>query len=95
MESKNQSSCILQGRWEWTDNATPSRWTPGEQIYRRKQLYTPVDVNDAYSDGYPLVVAKTKIRGKGKALQLKFQSEAGKEMKIAGWAINYAINQNV
>ena len=93
--AKNQSSCILQGRWEWTDNATASRWTSGEQVYRHKQLYVPTSIADTYTDGYPLVVAKSKLRGKGKALQLKYSSASGKEMKIAGWAIQYAINQRV
>src|SRR3990167_5035233 len=93
--AKNRSSCVLQGRWEWTDNSSASRWTSGEQIYRHKQLYVPASSNDTYADGYPLVVTKTKLRGKGKALQLKFSSAPGLEMKIAGWAISYAISTRV
>ena len=92
MEAKNASSCTLQGRWEWTDSSAASRWTSGEEVYRHKNLYVPSDSSDTYNDGYPLVVAKTKLRGKGKALQLKLSSASGKEMKLAGWAIQYMIN---
>ena len=95
LDAENVSSCTLQGRWEWTDLAAASRWTSGEEVYRHRNLYVPVDANDNYDDGYPLVVAKTKLRGKGKALQLKFSSATGKEMKIAGWAIHYMINTSV
>ncbi len=92
----NSSSAILQGRWEWTDNAIANRWTTEEQVYRRGFLWTPTALpSSTYVDGYPLVVAKSKVRGRGHSLHLKYSCESGKDMKIAGWAIMYSANANI
>lgn len=93
-DAVNQSSCIMQGKWEWTDSAVASRWTLGEEIYRHRPLFVPVDQN-SYVDGYPLVVAKTKIRGRGRALNIKFTSTSGKDMKLTGWSVLYQGNSSV
>lgn len=39
-----------------------------------------------FRDGYLVAVSKNKIRGRGKALQLRFTSEEGKEFNLLGWA---------
>ena len=36
-----------------------------------------------------------KVRGRGKALQLKFSSETGKDMQMVGWTTTFLGNQNV
>jgi len=91
----NPSSCTLQGRWGWTDATISGRWTSGEEVYRHRTLYIPVDTDDTYADGFPLIVAKSKMRGHGKSLQLKFGSASGKEMQLSGWAIQYTIETGV
>lgn len=91
----NESSCRLQGRWEWTDNVVAGRWTVDQQVYRRNFVFTPASVPSAtYVDGYPIVIAKTKLRGKGHAVNLRFNTESGKDMQIAGWAFLFNINAN-
>lgn len=92
----NQSSATLQGRWEWTDNAVASRWTSGEELYRRRHLFVPSALpSTTYVDGYPVVVAKSKIRGKGHSLHIRYQASTGKDMKLIGWSILYNKNANV
>lgn len=95
LDAKNISSAILQAQWGWTNHIIANRWSVGEEVYRKRHTFTPVDSNDLYLDGYPVIVAKTKARGKGKVLSLKWSSSSGKDMKIIGWAIPFGINTNV
>ncbi len=48
-----------------------------------------------FDDGYPLVISKNKLRGRGKAVQFKYTSESGKDMKIVGWTGTFVGAQNV
>lgn len=92
----NESGALLQGRWEWTDHEVANRWSVSEQVYRRRQQWTPASLPiSTYVDGYPLVVAKSKLRGKGHALNLKYSCESGKDMQLCGWSIIYNVNVQV
>ena len=91
----NESGALLQGRWEWTDNAVATRWSSEQQIYRHRHLFTPSVPSADYVDGYPVVVAKSKLRGKGLALNLRFACQSGKDMQLIGWSILYNVNANI
>lgn len=91
----NESSCTLQGRWGWTDSVAANRWTTAREIYKHRRLFTPDDASSDYDDGYPLVIAKSKIPGKGQALSLKYSCASGKDMQLVGWAVMYNKNMNV
>ncbi len=83
------SSCLLRTKWEWTDTESSNRWSSEIQAYRIKRLQLP-DTNDlTYSDGFPVVITKNKIRGKGRALRYRFSSEEGKDFNLFGWAAGY------
>ena len=81
----NESSCTLQAMWDFTDNSYPGKWTAGEQIYRHKRMFIPSTLQ--FDDGYPVVITKSKIRGRGRALQLRFTADPDKDMKLLGWSI--------
>ena len=49
--------------------------------------YIPTDANDEFNYGQSVIVTKNKIRGKGKALSMNIQSQAGKDMKLLGWSM--------
>jgi hypothetical protein len=40
-----------------------------------------------YRDGYLVAIARNKIRGRGRALQLRYTSEAGKDFNLLGWGL--------
>ena len=84
------SSCIFTVKWDLSvDN---SRWSTPSQIYRMVN-YPTVDVNDlTFSYPYDTIVAKTKIRGKGRVLRMRFESEAGKDLNLIGWETINASN---
>ncbi len=91
----NQSSCKVQAQWEWANHVNSGRWSSEFQAYRYKRLFLPVDVNDDYDYGFSTIVTKSKIRGKGKALSLKFSTEAGKDCHIYGWSLIVEVEENV
>lgn len=90
----NPSGCLMQSRWDFTDNSYPGKWSVDTQIYRHLR---PFFVNGGadFDDGYPLVITKNKLRGRGKSVQFKFTSEEGKDMKIVGWSGTFVGNTNV
>ena len=90
----NQSSCKMQSRWDFTDNSYPGKWAAEVEVYRQLRPYF-TDPGSTFDDGYPLVISKNKLRGRGKAVQFKFTAQAGKDMKIVGWTGTFVGNTNV
>ena len=91
----NQSSCKVQAQWEWSNHVNSGRWGTEFQAYRYKRVFIPADVNDDYDYGFATIVTKSKLRGKGKALSLKFSTEAGKNCHIYGWSLIIELEENV
>lgn len=90
----NQSSCKMQSRWDFTDNSYPGKWAAEVEVYRQLRPYF-TDPGSTFDDGYPLVISKNKLRGRGKAVQFKFTAQTGKDMKIVGWTGTFVGNTNV
>lgn len=85
-EPTNQSSCIVQAQWDWTNSVVSHKWSPEFQAYRIQRHWTPSSLADTYSDGYTIVDSKSKIRGSGVALSLLLKSEPGKHLGVYGWS---------
>lgn len=90
---ENDGSCFMQARWDFTNSPVAGKWGSEQQIYRKRRYINPF-VGE-YNDGYPLVITKSKVRGRGKALQLKFESDGDKEFSLVGWTTTYIGNANV
>jgi len=90
----NQSSCKMQSLWDFTDNNYPGKWAAEVEVYRQLRPYF-ANPSTTFDDGYPLVISKNKLRGRGKAVQFKFTAQAGKDMKIVGWTGTFVGNTNV
>lgn len=43
-----------------------------------------------YRNGYLVAISKNKVRGKGRALQLRFTSSPGKDFNLLGYGIWYS-----
>lgn len=91
IEFDNPSGCQVTLQWEWTNSATSGRWNTPFQGYRMTVPYYPVDVDDPFDYGYTVISSKTGIRGKGKALSIKFESEEGKDLHILGWGLEVKV----
>ena len=86
----NDSSCMLQMKWDFEDNSYSHKWTTPVQIYRSRRLFAPGLDTPGFDDisiRMPVITTKHKIRGVGRALQIKFTSEPGKNFEVLGWNI--------
>lgn len=77
----------VQAKWEWTEKESAGRWSRSQQAIKPKRYYIPEDSNDPNNSGHSVLFSKLKIRGHGKALTLRFESEDGKDFHILGWAV--------
>lgn len=83
----NPSSCLVQAQWNWANSAASGKWGTQFQAYRLLKNYLPLDSADTFDYGESVIVTKNKLRGSGKCLSLKFNSEAGKDIRILGWGV--------
>jgi len=91
------SALYLQARWDWSDHGNRGKWSSTQQVYRSRSTYNPTPELTAleYNPGNILATAKSRIRGRGRSLQLKFSSESGKDFNLLGWGIIYTGNSEV
>lgn len=92
LELANQSSCLVQAQWNWTNSANSGKWGTSFQAYRLTRNYIPSGVADTFDYGDRVIVTKNRLRGSGRAISLKIQSEQGKDMKLLGWALTVTGN---
>lgn len=83
------SSCLMTAKYSWHITDTSGKWSGSKQVYRFNRPYIPVDVNDTYDTGESIIVTKTRFKGKGKALTIRFESEDGKDFQLLGISIPY------
>jgi len=86
------SSLLMQAQWDWTDRTTAGKWGTAQQVYRHRRLYTPTGPSDTFENGETLVVTRNKVRGRGRALTLKYTVGTGKDSWLLGWTIRWNIN---
>lgn len=94
LQIDNPSSCLVQAQWNWTNSANSGKWGTPFQAYRLLRNYIPSGPSDTFDYGDRVIVTKNKLRGSGRALSLKIYSEAGKDMKLLGWAMTVTGNSN-
>lgn len=83
LETLDLASCRLQGRWDWTNSGNSGKWSSYQQIYNSLLNYRDINFR------------KLKLRGKGKTLQLRFESESGRPFSIIGWTTWITSNAQV
>lgn len=88
LNAENPSGCYMQARWGWANSDNSGRWSNVQQLYRLNRMYIPTGTSDTFDYGFEVVTTKTKMRGKGKAISIKFYSETGKDAHILGWAVS-------
>ncbi len=98
-DAVNPSSTLMKGYWDWATDSTPfeqetNKITSQQEVYRHRRAFVPTSVNDL--DGYTVVVTRNKLRGRGRALQLRF--DAGDDLKdshLLGFTINYKVSKRI
>ncbi len=89
---RNQSGCLFRSQWDWANTINSGKWSSLFQAYKYKKPLFIVDANDVYDNGFEVVSSKNKLRGKGKALSIYFETEPGKDCIILGWSLSLTGN---
>lgn len=88
LEAINQSSCLMRAQWDFADSANSGKWGTQFQAYRLTRHYFPSGPQDTFDYGQEVITTKNRLRGSGKALSLRVDSEAGKDLYLLGWAMS-------
>lgn len=72
-EELNDSSCYVQGLWDYSYDEQSARFSNPQQVYR-------------WGTSRNYQRSRLKMRGTGYSLQFKFFGEAGKPFSIVGWS---------
>lgn len=83
----NPSGCLVQARWDFSDTSAGGKFGRQFQAYRYRRHYVPSGIADPYDYGQKVITTKHKLRGRGKALRLRLESEAGKDLQLLGWGM--------
>lgn len=87
-EPINGSSVKITARWHFTDDSIAHKWSTIQELYRHRRVFIPPSLPvSSLVDGYPVLIGKHKLRGRGNAFQLKFESTIDKDFKLIGWSI--------
>lgn len=83
-------SCKLTGKFDFSNAATSNKESAAQEVYR---LNTLRNTNSSGEDDYPfeVVETKSKVRGNGKSLVLRWESTSGKDFELLGWATPFEI----
>lgn len=74
LEYRTDAGGYIQGHWDWANSDASGKWSTVQQIF-----------NSAITTK-AVTARRLKIRGKGRALQLKISSQSGKGFIIIGWS---------
>lgn len=77
--SPTSSGATIKIMWDWTRTTDTIRVTPPDQVYR-------------YVADQLLSVRKSRVRGKGRDLHVRYDSTDQKDFDIKGWVVFYETN---
>lgn len=89
------SSCLVQARWDYADTINSGKFGSTFQAYRLNRNYIPSGTLDPFDYGLRVITTKSKLRGRGRSLYLRMDSEPTKAMHIYGWAIEFTAGASV
>lgn len=92
---KNESSCLVSSQWNWSNSANSNKWSPNFQAYRFRQHWIPEDINDSFDNGFEVVETKNKLRGRGKVVSIKVETEPEKDLVLLGMSMVITVNSDV
>jgi hypothetical protein len=89
----NQGGCLLDYFWDYAQRTPTEQSNREKNIYRLLKDYTISGASDPYDYGQAVVTTRSKLRGRGRTLQLSFKSQADKDLQIIGYGITKKINR--
>ena len=86
--AENASSCLVNSMWDFANSQRANKWGTQFQGYRLKRPYFASGPSDSFDYGWEIITTKNKLRGSGKALALRFETEPEKDCHLLGWVID-------
>ena len=93
--AENPSGCLVTPYWDFSTSSSSGKVGTQFQAYRLNRWYVPADSSDTFDYGRSVISTKSKLRGRGKSLKLRFDTEPGKDCILYGWGIVFTGNQSV
>lgn len=91
-----KSSCKFQVKWDWASSQVSNRWSTKVEAYRHSRLPYFSETDLTFDTGYPVVVSRNKVRGHGRSIQFRFESDArDRDFDLLGWAATFQGNTEV
>lgn len=84
------SSMLVSAFWDFKNNSSST----AQQAYRFKSMPV-VDANNLLNFDYPetVITTRMKVRGRGRSMRIKFESEQGKDFVLLGYSVLGGVNQ--
>lgn len=89
------SSILVQSQWNWTNSAAGGKWGQQFQAYRHRRHWMPETNGSGYNDGELVVTTRSKLRGRGRVLSLRFDTQPGYNFHLLGWSYLAMANSSV
>jgi hypothetical protein len=87
----NPGGCFVRLLWDWASDATAGRdFGPAQQAYKPNRFNMVYENGQLF--GSRVVVSKHRIRGSGRALAYRFESEGDKDFHLLGWQSDLYVN---
>ena len=83
-----QSGCLMQSQWDWSTNNLSRKWSTPQQVYRYRRAQYITGITDEYDNGFDVVTSKSKVRGRGRAFAVRYETEPYKDCQILGWRLS-------
>ena len=82
-EAIRPSSLLVSSAWDFRET-----FSTGQQVYLKKFPVVPDPNNlDTYDYPHEVITSRVKIRGHGRSMRLKYESEQGKDFVLIGWGM--------
>jgi len=84
------SSMLVSAFWDFKNSSSST----AQQAYRFKAMPV-VDANNLLNFDYPetVITTRMKVRGRGRSMRIKFESEQGKDFVLLGYSVLGGVNQ--
>lgn len=83
LQQQDDASAYMQAIYDFTTTGNTGKWSSKQQIYNSDLLDRGVNYR------------RLKVRGKGRAMQFRVNSESGKPFTLIGWASRESAGQTV
>jgi len=82
-------STLVTAQWDWFDADHQNKFSKPHQTYRFRRSYFRDDA--MYDRGEPNLVAKVKIRGRGREFRLLWEAEGQNDSHLNGWVLDGSV----